>query len=250
MDDLRIALLILGVVVIVLVYLTTRRRDSAPVRNSAPEARVEPSFSASDAPMSVGEAESPLPTMQAMPTQESLPEFDSVSEVSEAPLSEAHEEPALESDADHTVAPPADMPDKVISLRVVNKTGGDFSAADVVLALRNTGMRHGRFGIFHYHVEETDGEPLFSAANLTEPGTFDLQGLQDKRMGGLSMFMLRPGPGRGVDAFDLMMKTARSVSVLIDGELLDGEGNSLSIQRERYLREEIIQYELDHLKFS
>ncbi len=41
----------------------------------------------------------------------------------------------------------------------------------------------------------------------------------------------------------MMMSAARAVAQALDGELLDESGSTLSIQRERYLREEIIQFE-------
>jgi len=47
-----------------------------------------------------------------------------------------------------------------------------------------------------------------------------------------------------VEAFDLMMAAARALAQTLGGELLDESGSTLSVQRERYLREEIIQYQL------
>ena len=41
-----------------------------------------------------------------------------------------------------------------------------------------------------------------------------------------------------------MMAAARALAQSLDGELLDESGSTLSIQRERYLREEIIQFQL------
>jgi FtsZ-interacting cell division protein ZipA len=40
-----------------------------------------------------------------------------------------------------------------------------------------------------------------------------------------------------------MMQAARALAQTLDGELLDESGSTLSIQRERYLREEIIQFQ-------
>jgi FtsZ-interacting cell division protein ZipA len=40
-----------------------------------------------------------------------------------------------------------------------------------------------------------------------------------------------------------MISAARTLSRSLDADLLDESGSSLSIQRERYLREEIIQFE-------
>ena len=40
-----------------------------------------------------------------------------------------------------------------------------------------------------------------------------------------------------------MMTAARTLAQSLDGELLDESGSTLSIQRERYMREEVIQFE-------
>jgi cell division protein ZipA len=58
----------------------------------------------------------------------------------------------------------------------------------------------------------------------------------------MSFFMTLPGSGDPVTAFDLMVETARSLAHDLDAELHDEKGSSWSIQRERYLREEIIEY--------
>ena len=56
-----------------------------------------------------------------------------------------------------------------------------------------------------------------------------------------------PGPIDSVEAFDLMMTAARALAQSLDGELLDESGSTLSIQRERYLREEIIEFQHSNL---
>jgi len=56
-----------------------------------------------------------------------------------------------------------------------------------------------------------------------------------------------PGPVDGVEAFDLMMAAARTLAQSLGAELLDESGSTLSIQRERYIREEIIQYQHSNL---
>jgi FtsZ-interacting cell division protein ZipA len=40
-----------------------------------------------------------------------------------------------------------------------------------------------------------------------------------------------------------MLAAARALAQSLQGELLDESGSSMSVQRERYLREEIIQFE-------
>jgi FtsZ-interacting cell division protein ZipA len=59
--------------------------------------------------------------------------------------------------------------------------------------------------------------------------------------------MVLPGPIDGAQSFDLMIAAARALSQSLDAELLDESGSTLSIQRERYMREEIIQFEHSNL---
>jgi cell division protein ZipA len=116
------------------------------------------------------------------------------------------------------------------------------SAVDAVLALRRVGLVHGQYGIFHSLADETGEDPLFSVASLTEPGSFDLANLDEQKIAGLSIFLVLPGRGDPVVRFDAMVELARALAEDLDGILLDERGSSWSIQRERYVREEIIRY--------
>jgi FtsZ-interacting cell division protein ZipA len=51
-----------------------------------------------------------------------------------------------------------------------------------------------------------------------------------------------PGNGDPVARFDAMVETARALSVELAADLFDERGSSWSSQRERYLREELIEY--------
>ncbi|MEQ9562148.1 MAG: cell division protein ZipA C-terminal FtsZ-binding domain-containing protein, partial [Woeseiaceae bacterium] len=132
---------------------------------------------------------------------------------------------------------------KIVTLRLVAKHQASFAGDDLVLNLRGLGMRHGKFGIFHQYEGQNEKQSVFCAASLVEPGSFDLVNLKDQQIPGISLFMVLPGPVGGAQAFDLMVKAARALSQSLNAELLDESGSTFSIQRERYLREEIIQFE-------
>jgi cell division protein ZipA len=131
-------------------------------------------------------------------------------------------------------------PDRVITLRLIPRGDDELSTERAVVALTGAGLKHGKYGIFHR--EGDDGEPSFSVASLTEPGTFDLANLQGATIAGLSFFVVLPGTGDPVARFDAMVETARALSVELAADLHDERGSSWSVQRERYLREEIIEY--------
>ncbi len=146
-------------------------------------------------------------------------------------------------------AQPAKKPrrraDRVITVRFVPKDqslGGE----EVVLALREAGLKHGEYGIFHRFPDTTPGDAMFSVANLTEPGSFDLTDLAQTTVPGMSFFMVLPGSGDPVARFDLMVQTARLLARDLHAELHDEKGSFWSIQRERYVREEIIAYRHQH----
>lgn len=146
----------------------------------------------------------------------------------------------VESEVDEPAAPGEQ---KIVTLRIVARDDDAFPGDDLVLSLRGIGMRHGKFGIFHRHDGNDEDKVIFSAASLVEPGSFDLANIKDQEIPGISLFMVIPGPVDGASGFDLMMSAARALSQSLNAELLDESGSTLSIQRERYLREEIIQYE-------
>ncbi len=141
-------------------------------------------------------------------------------------------------------APAASTPAKrVIAIRLVPEHDDHFSAERLILALRDTGLVHGDLGVFHRCNDAGVDIGTFSVANLVEPGSFDLSNLKNSNYPGVSLFMILPLPLDGVAVFDDMLMVARQLVGKMDGLLLDESGNRLSVQRERYLREEVIEFE-------
>mgnify|MGYP001191853996 CR=1 FL=1 len=147
-------------------------------------------------------------------------------------------------------SPLAALPAKIVTIRMLSRSAAPFPAEELVLALREAGLRHGRFGIFHYYLTDTDDAPVFSVASLTEPGSFDLTRLRTDVYQGVSLFLGLPAPFDGAAAFDAMVKAGRAVAKRLDGNLVDEHGSTLSVQRERYLREEVIQFQHRQGRFA
>lgn len=216
MDGLRWLLLLFGLVVVAGVYLYSRRQrgqSEATPESSDSQARVEPSFD----------------SLATESTAESEPEPDT--------------EPADDPEIHDADEPEVVGEQKIVTLRVIAPANSMFRGDELALGLRGIGMRHGKFGIFHRHDGNDESKVIFSAASLVEPGSFDLTNLKEQEIPGISLFMVLPGPVEGAQAFDLMMIAARALAQTLNAELLDESGSTLSIQRERYMREEIIQFE-------
>lgn len=215
MSELRWVLLLLGALVIGLIWAIgsgrLQRLAGRLRRTSRDEGRQEPSVEPIDAEHA---------------TADGLDDDESVERVEPA------EEPT---------EPDTERIDRVITLRFMPK-GDPLRADKTVLALRAAGLRHGRYGIFHMYADETGRESIFMVANLTEPGSFDLTNLSESTLPGMNFFLVLPGRGDPVDRFDRMVDTARELARELDAELRDEKGSSWSIQRERYVREEVIEY--------
>jgi len=218
MDGLRWLLLFFGILVIAGVYLYSRR-EKVDAKGDKDIERVEPTLQGQDPDDSEHESSIESP---AFSVDEELP-------------GEAPEEASAEA--------AAQAPQKIVTLRIVAREKKAFQGDELILSLRGIGLRHGQFGIFHRYDGNDESRTIFSAASLVEPGSFDLANIKEQKIPGISLFLVLPGPVDSVEAFDLMMAAARALSQSLDGELLDESGSTLSIQRERYLREEIIQFQ-------
>ena len=219
MEGLRWVLLLIGAIVVAGVYLYSRKVSQRPPPT---ERRKEPSIEVVSDP-----AGEPLEVTE--PDLED-PAADAVEPVEEEELAK----PELASE------PPEQM---IVTLRLVAGKQRYFKGDELALALRGLGLRHGKFGIFHRYEGTDEKKTIFSVASLVEPGSFDLKNLKDQEIPGVSMFLVLPGPMDGPQAFDLMMTAARTLVQGLGGELLDESGSTLSIQRERFMREEIIKYQ-------
>ena len=205
MGPLRWVLLLIGLIVIGLVFAYTRGWFPTPRKIRA-----------------YLTARTPEPSANSI-EEEATPEVET-----EAPASPP--EPALPDDS------------RVVTVRIMPGPSGGFPAEKLILSLRAEGLRHGRYKIFHRMSDDESGRIRFSVASLSEPGSFDLSNLTGSEYGGISMFMLLPAPEDGVALFDEMMQAARKIAKVVDGRLVDEQGGALSVQREHYMREEVIEY--------
>lgn len=214
MESLRWLLLLFGILVVAGVYLYSRREQqkSAEPKNFE---RVTPTLDGD-----VAEAEAPAIDDDVIASNDA----------------DAPEEPE----------PAVAMEQKIVTLRMVARNRGSFKGDELILSMRGIGLRRGKFGIFHRLDGDDESRVVFSAASLVEPGHFDIENIKEQELPGISLFLVLPGPIEGVEAFDLMMEAARTLAQSLDGELLDESGSTLSIQRERYMREEIVQFEHSH----
>lgn len=239
MDSLRLTLLAIGLAFIVIFYLVLRIKSGRGLRWPG-----LPRLPALRLPMR-GQRSVAEETYEADPRDAYYSDLDdedlqALSQLSqhtrrddtEVDASSIGGLSAVEADAD-------DVEPLVMVLNVMARSGEYFNGADVLAALKASGLQHGEMMIFHYYSGAGDDRPVFSLANTVEPGTFDLNTIEHLQTPGLSLFMQLPGPMDSREAFELMLKTGRSLAEQLGGDLCDERRNVLTLQTIGHLKEQI-----------
>ncbi len=224
MTELRWILLAVGVVILAAVYffwnrkLSIKKPDFLKGRDDA-SGRTEPSMGGSD-------------------------DFVDYLEGNEPKITATETEVETEQ---HT-ASVGDQKTRIISMHVAASGAARFPGSQVIQALHDNGLMHGKFGIFHQNVEGRSDQVMYSVANMLEPGTFDLGNIDNLSTPGVTFFMVLPAPIDGVKVFTQMLETARNIATTLGGDVLDHQGSSMSNQAAGHVREEIIAFQLEQKK--
>jgi len=130
---------------------------------------------------------------------------------------------------------------KIFSLFVMAPAGVPYRGTVLLDALEDAFLEFGEMQIFHRN-EVIDGRErhLFSAANIREPGIFDLSNMENFSTEGLVLFLqVTPGVD-AVRAFDAMVESARIIAEELGGTVCDATRSFLTKQTIGHLREEVI----------
>jgi cell division protein ZipA len=274
--DLRVALLVLGGVVLLLIVLWEILQRGRAARADASRLR-GPLGQAADADDEVlsradpltrndladrGESFAPTRTEPTLTLPEISATRDRLVEPRLVDLDTARVEPGLGTDIpvmeDAAAAGPAPAsPDPatpattspvttspvteedervIVGLRVVARGAERFSGASLRQALLGEGFVHGDMSIFHRQL--ADGRTLMSAASLTKPGNFDLATIDSSRFLGINLFAVLPGPMPGRDTVDKLLLTGHTLAQRLRGDLLDSKGQPLTEARLAEMRRE------------
>ena len=112
-------------------------------------------------------------------------------------------------------------PEQIITLHITAPPAKVFRGYDIRRALENVGMKHGEMQIFHHFgLGKLQGDrPLFSLADMYEPGSFDIRKIDTHSTRGLALFMCIPTPVGQEVAFELMLNTGQRIAAQLGGEL-------------------------------
>lgn len=232
---LRLAIGAAVVVLMVVIWLTGRKKPEQGVRRDSADterlAAAFPSFGAG------GRREPTLGDAIAEADNDG-PELDAERGIAlddAAPMSPTRSQLGARPDASF---------DRIVTLYLAARAGEVLQGPDIVVACEKAGLAYGHMGIFH-RLDDNHPErgPIFSLANLVKPGSFDMARLGEIRTPGVSLFMTLPGPLNALDAWETLLPAAQRMAELLDAVLLDEERNALGRQRIAHLREEMRAYD-------
>lgn len=214
MWELRLILILIGVVIVTGVYLLSRQNRKRGEKQTTGLRRKSPVFDSGTS------AADELDSFS--PDDGSAPHLD---------------EPA---DSSATVSKEDQL---ILALHVAARDGAAFAGSRVLETLQANGLKFGSFRIFHRLFKGDPQKSVFSVANMLEPGAFDPDALSGQEVPGLTLFLVLPGPQDGVDAYADMLATARHLAQHLGGEVLDETRSTLTRQTARHIRERIIEFQ-------
>ena len=140
-------------------------------------------------------------------------------------------------------------PSEVLVVNVMSRDGELFRGMDLLHVLITAGLKHGEMNIFHKHMDNDSENPIvFSVANILNPGTFDLDIMEEFTTRGVSLFLSMPSVISNTEAFEEMLRTAQQIRAALDGELRDDHRSVMTAQTIEHYRQRIHDFELRKLK--
>jgi cell division protein ZipA len=130
---------------------------------------------------------------------------------------------------------------RIVMVRVCAVGESRWSGVDLLAALDDHGLAHGRYQVFHR--KHSDGRSLFCAASLVEPGTFNLAQMPAEHYRGLTLFAVLPGPADALQTIDALIDTAEGLAQTLHGMVQDAKGQPLSPERAEALREDVARFQ-------
>lgn len=217
MWQLRLIIILIGLVFIALVYLLSRQRKS---RRTAPK-RDEPSLTGMDAVQVQAGAAGPV-EMRSPPKPD--PVIASVTAVPSRP-------------------PAKPLRQLIVVLHVTGRSAAELPGEKALAALQANGLQYGRMHVFHRLAKPGGEMSVFSVANMVEPGELRPEVLAQQKITGLTLFLVLPGPMDAVAACADMLATARALATQLQGEVQNENHTPFTIEDAQRIRQRVLEFQ-------
>ena len=138
---------------------------------------------------------------------------------------------------------------EVLVLNVTAKKGRLIMGERLLSLMQELELEYGERKIFSKRTDDAERSPiLFNVANMLQPGTFDLNNMENFATVGVTLFLALPSPISNFEAFEEMLQTAQDLVRSIDGELRDDQRNMMTGQTIEHYRQRVRDFELRRLR--
>jgi cell division protein ZipA len=139
-------------------------------------------------------------------------------------------------------------PSEVLILHVSMADNQTIAGASLLPMLISLGFKYGEMDIFHRHQDNSGNGPvLFSLANMYNPGTFDIDNMEQMSTRGLSLFMTLPCHGDALKNFNMMYNGAKKIAEEFGAQILDSHRSVMTVQTSRHYVEKVREFERKQL---
>lgn len=119
---------------------------------------------------------------------------------------------------------------QVLMLYVDKSEGTPIDGAKLLPTLLTLGFKYGEMDLFHRHQDSSGkGEILFSLANMYNPGTFDIDNMEQLTTRGLTIFMTLPNAMEPLQTFNMMHNAAKKIADEFGATVLDDHRRPLDV---------------------
>jgi len=148
---------------------------------------------------------------------------------------------ALNDFTDHDLDQEKKAPTQDVLVLNVTSNDESFLGLELYHAMIASGLRFGDMDIFHSTNQQ--GQTQFSLVNSVQPGTFDLESINQFSTPGVSLFMQLPCSVDAITAFEQMKNVAQFLAKELNGQVRDDEQNRLTEQTTEHYRDRIRRFQ-------
>jgi len=112
-----------------------------------------------------------------------------------------------------------ELTETVLVFNILARDGSTLAGKSINSVAHANDLVYGEMNIYH-RLDEAN-VPVFSMINMVKPGSFDPSTIHELNTPGISLFMQLPGPSNASEAFDVMLQTAYRMSETLEARLCD-----------------------------
>ena len=133
---------------------------------------------------------------------------------------------------------------ELLIMHVKSKNPEGFAGSTLLHIALACGMQVGEMQVFHRFNQMSSGAKIqFSMMSSVNPGTFDIDNIDDLYVPGVSFIMALPAPGISQECFTMMLETAKVIVKNLNGELRDENRSVMTPQTIEHYRQRIQEFE-------